>query len=107
MGKAPASIAVLYSSDYGYSDRLSQTMARGIMKANVATEMVDVLSIDAQELREIVGKSAGVVLFAPPTSSSDAQKSIGILTSSIKKKQKVRLVRVPNGRGMGCVERPS
>ena len=48
MGKAAASVAVLYSSDYGYSDRLSQTLARGITKAGAATEMVDVLSVDPQ-----------------------------------------------------------
>lgn len=50
MGKATASVAVLYSSDYGYSDRLSQTLARGITKAGAATEMVDVLNTDAQVL---------------------------------------------------------
>lgn len=48
VGKATASVAVLYSSDYGYSDRLSQTLARGITKAGAATEMVDVLSVDVQ-----------------------------------------------------------
>lgn len=48
VGKATASVAVLYSSDYGYSDRLSQTLARGITKTGAATEMVDVLSVDAQ-----------------------------------------------------------
>lgn len=48
VGKATASVAVLYSSDYGYSDRLSQTLARGITKAGAATEMVDVLSVDPQ-----------------------------------------------------------
>ena len=48
MGKSTASVAVLYSSDYGYSDRLSQTLARGITKAGAATEMVDVLSVDPQ-----------------------------------------------------------
>ena len=48
VGKATASVAVLYSSDYGYSDRLSQTLARGITKAGAATEMVDVLSVEAQ-----------------------------------------------------------
>ena len=50
VGKAAASVAVLYSSDYGYSDRLSQTLARGITKAGAATEMVDVLNTDAQVL---------------------------------------------------------
>ena len=48
VGKAAASVAVLYASDYGYSDRLSQTLARGITKAGVATEMLDLLSADPQ-----------------------------------------------------------
>ena len=48
MGKAAASVAVLYASDYGFSDRLSQTLARGITKAGVATEMLDLLSADPQ-----------------------------------------------------------
>ena len=44
----PVQVAVLYASDYGYSDRLSQTIARGITKANVAVEMLDLLSADPQ-----------------------------------------------------------
>jgi hypothetical protein len=39
---------VLYAADYGFSDRLSQTLAHGITKAGVATEMADVLSVDPQ-----------------------------------------------------------
>ena len=39
---------MLYASDYGFSDRLSQTIARGITKANVAVEMLDLLSADPQ-----------------------------------------------------------
>lgn len=39
---------MLYAADYGFSDRLSQTLARGVTKAGVATEMVDVLSADPQ-----------------------------------------------------------
>lgn len=48
MEKASAKVAVLYASDYGFSDRLSQTLARGITKANVAVEMLDLLSADPQ-----------------------------------------------------------
>ena len=48
MGKAAATVTVLYSSEYGYGDRLSQTLARGITKAGVATEMVDALTVEAQ-----------------------------------------------------------
>jgi hypothetical protein len=51
VGKAAASVAVLYAADYGFSDRLSQTLARGVTKAGVATEMVDMLSCDAQVRR--------------------------------------------------------
>ena len=48
VGKSATSVAVLYASEYGFSDRLSQTLARGITKADVATEMVDMLSVDPQ-----------------------------------------------------------
>lgn len=47
-------VAVLYTSDYGYSDRLSQTLAKGITKAGVKTEMVDVLSVDPQVRTDIL-----------------------------------------------------
>jgi hypothetical protein len=43
VGKAATTVAVLYSDNYGYCDRLSQQLARGIVKANVATEMVDLV----------------------------------------------------------------
>lgn len=36
VSKAGASVAVLYCSDYGFSDRLSQTLARGITKVRPA-----------------------------------------------------------------------
>lgn len=83
-GSAAASVAVLYCSDYGYSDRLSQTLARGITKANVATEMVDLLSIDPQELVETIGRSAGVVLMAPPSDSAEARSSMSTLLPALK-----------------------
>jgi flavorubredoxin/flavin reductase (DIM6/NTAB) family NADH-FMN oxidoreductase RutF len=89
VGKASASVAVLYSGSYGFSDRLSQTLARGITKAGVATEMVDVLSIDTQELVEIIGRSSGVVLLSPPTENKEAQKTLDTLLSAVNKKQKV------------------
>jgi flavorubredoxin len=43
IGKSPACISVLYSDNYGFCDRLSQTLAHGITKADVATEMVDMV----------------------------------------------------------------
>ena len=71
--------------------RLSQSMARGITKAGVATEMVDLLSVDTQELVEIIGRNAGVALLAPPSDSQEAQNAVATVLSAVKaKKQKVR-----------------
>lgn len=83
-GKIGTMVTVLYSSDYGYSDRLSQTLARGITKADVQTEMMDLLSADPQELVEAVGRSAAVVLMAPPSDSTEARASLGTLLSALK-----------------------
>lgn len=80
-------IAVLYSAEYGYSDRLSQTLAKGVTKAGVPTEMVDMLSVDAQELVEIVGRSTAVVLLAPPSDSVEARASLGTLVSALNPKK--------------------
>jgi len=88
-GQATASVAVLYCSDYGFSDRLSQTIARGITKAGVATEMADLMQVDPQELVAIIGRSAGIVLLSPPSTSKTAQSSRAVLLSAIKPKQKI------------------
>ena len=71
--------------------RLSQTLARGITKAGVATEMVDLLSADTQELVEIVGRNSGLVILAPPSDAAEAQASLATVLSAVNpKKQKVR-----------------
>lgn len=42
-----------------------------------------------QELVEIVGRSTGIALMAPPTDSNTAQKTLDTLLSAVNKKQKV------------------
>jgi flavorubredoxin len=44
--KAEKTVAVFYVSDYGFSDRLSQAIARGITKTGVAVEMMNLKSAD-------------------------------------------------------------
>ena len=41
VGKAEASVAVMYVSDYGFSDQLSQAFARGVTKTDTLVEMVN------------------------------------------------------------------
>jgi hypothetical protein len=57
MSKAGTSVAVLYSSEYGFSDRLSQTLARGVTKAGVAVRSGGVVWCDV--LYGIVWCTAG------------------------------------------------
>eukprot|EP00892_Ulva_mutabilis_P002661 jgi/Ulvmu1/12396/UM009_0042.1 len=92
MGKAPASVAVLYMDSYGFCDRLSQQLARGIVKANIATEMVDITMVDHAELRAILGSSAGVVIMCPDSASAAARETLNVVFSELNpKKHKVAI----------------
>lgn len=83
-------VCVLYAADYGFSDRLSQTLAKGITKAGVACEMIDLLSVDPQEVVETAGRSAGIVIMAPPSDNIDARAALSTLLPALKpKKQKI------------------
>jgi flavorubredoxin/flavin reductase (DIM6/NTAB) family NADH-FMN oxidoreductase RutF len=88
--KAEKIVAVFYVSDYGYSDRISQAIARGITKTGVAVEMVDLKSAEPQELQELVGRSAGIVIGMPPLSGTHLKEtttSIGTILAAAKVKQ--------------------
>lgn len=64
--KGEKTVAVFYISDYGYSDRISQAIAKGITKTGITVEMFDLNGIEIQEIPEIVSSSAGIVLGMPP-----------------------------------------
>ena len=88
--KAEKSVAVFYIADYGYSDRLSQAIAKGITKTGVEVEMVDLRSADNTEVHEIVNRSVGIVLGMPPTQSrnqSDIETNLGTVLAASKEKQ--------------------
>ena len=88
LAKASASVAVLYASDYGYADRLSQCAARGLTKGEaVEVHMVDLNTADAQEIVEAVGRAAGVVLLAPP-SQGRAHDALASVLASASAKQR-------------------
>ncbi len=86
--KAETAVAVFYVSDYGYSDRLSQAIARGINKTGVAVEMMDLKSADPQHVQELVSRTAGIVLSTPPVSGSGAsvaQAAMGTVLAAVDK----------------------
>lgn len=92
--KAEDLVAVFYVSDYGYSDRLSQSIARGITKTGVAVEMMDMRSADPQEVTELVGRAKGLVIGMPPASGTGAketQTTLGTILAAVHGKQTIGL----------------
>ncbi|MEM8719436.1 MAG: diflavin flavoprotein [Cyanobacteria bacterium P01_G01_bin.39] len=90
--KAEKSVAVFYIADYGYSDRLSQAIAKGITKTGVEVEMVDLRSADNTEVHEIVNRSVGLVIGMPPSSSKNQEEitaNLGTVLAASKDKQLV------------------
>ncbi|MBD0343962.1 MAG: diflavin flavoprotein, partial [Coleofasciculus sp. Co-bin14] len=90
--KAETSVVVFYVSDYGYSDRLSQAVARGITKTGVGVEMMDLKSADPQEVQELVGRAGGIAIAMPPASSKVAAAAIGTVLAAVKPKQTIGIV---------------
>ncbi|MEO1519835.1 MAG: diflavin flavoprotein [Cyanobacteria bacterium J06633_2] len=88
--KAETTAAVFYISDYGYSDRLSQAIARGITKTGVAVEMMDLKSADPQEVNELVSHASAVIVATPPASGTFAnpvQAAVNTILAAVKGKQ--------------------
>ncbi|MEB3355070.1 MAG: diflavin flavoprotein [Cyanobacteriota bacterium] len=80
--------AVCYVSQYGFCDRLSQALARGIQKAGAAVQLVDLRATDPQELSALVGEASAVVVPTWPASpDADLQSSIGTMLAALKTKQ--------------------
>jgi flavorubredoxin/flavin reductase (DIM6/NTAB) family NADH-FMN oxidoreductase RutF len=86
--KGEAYAAVCYVSQYGFCDRLSQALARGIQKAGAAVQLVDLRATDPQELSALVGEASAVVVPTwPAAADPELQASIGTLLAALKPKQ--------------------
>jgi len=80
--------AVCYLSQYGFCDRLSQAIARGIGKADAQVQLVDLRATDAQELAALISEASAVVVPTWPSEpDADLQTAIGTLLASLQPKQ--------------------
>ena len=79
--KAENMVAVFYVSDYGYCDRISQALAKGITKTGVAVEMMDMRQADPHDVNELVGRAKGILLGMPPSSGQGAEEVQTALSS--------------------------
>lgn len=97
--KAEAAVGIFYVADYGYSDRLVQAIANGISKTGVAVELVDLkAAVDLQEIRELVGRCAGLVVGMPPASGiATTQAALSTVLGSAKDKQAIGIFETGGG----------
>ncbi|MEM9976202.1 MAG: diflavin flavoprotein [Cyanobacteria bacterium P01_D01_bin.2] len=79
--KAENMVAIFYVSDYGYCDRISQALAKGITKTGVAVEMMDMRQADPHDVNELVGRAKGILLGMPPSSGQGAEEVQTALSS--------------------------
>ena len=79
--KAENMVAIFYVSDYGYCDRISQAMAKGITKTGVAVEMMDMRLADPHDVTELVGRAKGILLGMPPSTGQGAEEVQTALSS--------------------------
>ena len=88
--KGDKTVVVYYVSDYGYSDRISQAIAKGITKTGVEVEMIDINATDTHEITAITSSAAGIIIGMPPLANSDENEisnKIGTILASVKDKQ--------------------
>lgn len=98
--KAEKTVAVFYISDYGYSDRLCQSIAKGITKTGVAVETLDLKSADPQEVKELASSAVGIVIGTPPVSGINAQEitgNLGTILASVNPKQYIGMFESQGG----------
>jgi flavorubredoxin/flavin reductase (DIM6/NTAB) family NADH-FMN oxidoreductase RutF len=98
--KGEKTVAVFYVSDYGYSDRLCQSLAKGITKTGVAVETLDLKSADPQEVKELASSAVGIVIGTPPVSGNNAQEitgNLGTILASINPKQYIGMFESQGG----------
>ncbi len=98
--KAESVVGIFYLSEYGYSDRLAQSIANGVMKTGLGVEMVDLGgAVDLQELRELVGRCKGLVLGMSPvsTTNSSMQAAVSTVLGSATEKQAIGIFETGGG----------
>jgi flavorubredoxin/flavin reductase (DIM6/NTAB) family NADH-FMN oxidoreductase RutF len=95
--KAETTVGIFYVSEYGASDRIAQSIAGGISKTGVVAETVDLKTADPQELLELVGRCAGIVVGMPPASNSAAVTNLGTILGAAKEKQAIGIFETGGG----------
>lgn len=96
--QAETFVALFYTDEYGYSDRIVRAVADGIAKTGVAVELVDLSVADPHEIRELVNCAAGIVIGMPPqTSQTSTHPGLGTILATVSNKQTFGLFETGGG----------
>lgn len=89
--KAETTAGLFYVSEYGHGDRLVQAIAEGITKTGVGIEILDLSTAEVQEIQELAGRAAGIIIGMPPTTAVAALAGISSILAVVGNKQVVGL----------------
>ncbi len=96
--QAETFVALFYVEEYGYSDRIVQAIADGIVKTGVAIELVELSVADSHEVRELANSAAGLVLGMPPQRDQGAtHAALSTLLTAVTGKQTIGLFETGGG----------
>ncbi len=86
--KGEAYVAVCYFSQYGFCDRLSQSIAHGISKTDALVQLVDLRGSESQELSNLIGEASAVVVPTWPSKPApELYSAIATMLAALKSKQ--------------------
>jgi len=97
--KAETVVGIFYIEDYGYSNRVAQAIAHGVNKTGVGVEFIDLATaVDLQELREQVGRCAGIIVgMIPSNSNAQTQTALSTVLGAAKEKQAIGIFETGSG----------
>jgi flavorubredoxin/flavin reductase (DIM6/NTAB) family NADH-FMN oxidoreductase RutF len=82
-------VSVFFTEDYGYSHHLAQKIGLGIAKTGVEVELIDLNTIDQQDVRDLVNTAAGLVIGMPSQTDATAQTNLSTILASAHSKQAI------------------
>ncbi|MBW4633207.1 MAG: diflavin flavoprotein [Iphinoe sp. HA4291-MV1] len=83
--KAETIVALYYVSDYGHSEHLAHAISQGIHKTGLSIEIMDLTTAEIQEIQELAGRSAGIIIGMPPSANVAAHAAISSLLAVVNK----------------------
>jgi flavorubredoxin/flavin reductase (DIM6/NTAB) family NADH-FMN oxidoreductase RutF len=83
-------VAIFYTADYGYGERLARAIAQGLAKTGVDAELIDFETADIHEVRELALCAAGLAIGMPPQSAG-SHPLLSTLLATASSKQSIGL----------------